>query len=61
MYFKDLSKKEKKHLRETGVRTLRQFKAVAVEQAKWRKENPLIEPCWECKRIAQKLGLLAAP
>jgi hypothetical protein len=57
MYFKDLTRAEKKHLEEFGgVRTLRAFRAMAEKQAEWRKEGAP-EPCWECRRIAAKLGL----
>ena len=57
---KPLNKTEIKHLREMGVTTLRQAKTNAGSQAKMREENkfaPMGEPCWECRRINQKLGL----
>lgn len=52
-----LTKKEVKHMKDTaGCTTLagleRNFKA----QAKMRKEIPEIEPCWDCRHIAEKLG-----
>lgn len=57
MFFKDLTKKEKKHLKGVGgVTTLRDFKNVAEYQKKWRQPGGN-EPCWECKFIAKKLGL----
>ena len=60
MYFKDLTKKEKAHLRkELDFFTLAHFKKVAAEQKKMREnsEFPHYEPCYECKNIARKLGL----
>lgn len=58
MYFKDLTKKEKKHLRERDILTLREFKVVAAKQAESRKKYPThSEPCWDCRAIANKLGL----
>ena len=58
--WKDLTKKERKHVREMGVATLREFKKNAEFQAKTRREFPLpefSEPCWECRAIAKKLEL----
>lgn len=56
MHFKDLTKKEKKHLREMGMTSLRQFKSNAEQQALLRKRYPS-EPCWDCRLIAKKLEL----
>jgi len=58
--WKDLTKKERKHVHEMGITTLRQFKVNAEHQAQTRKEFPLpefSEPCWDCRTIAKKLGL----
>ena len=64
--FYKLTKKEKKHLKEQGITTLTQFKGVREAQKKTliydiktRKEYMpgLMEPCWECKMIARRLGL----
>jgi hypothetical protein len=63
MKFSELTKKEMKHLRVVaGCRTLSQFKRTAGAQAEQRKRqtfelSPLLEPCWECRFIAKKLGL----
>ena len=62
MYFKDLSKKEKKHLREMGMTTLREFVETAQLQKEMRDQPPpkgfkFYEPCWDCRAIAQKLEL----
>lgn len=57
MYFKDLSKDEKLHLKSQEIFTLSHFKEVAEYQAMWRKDSPGFEPCYQCKDIAQKLGL----
>lgn len=55
--FKNLTKKEKKHLKEVaGVTTLKDFKVTAAAHVEMRK-NFTIEPCFECKNIARKLGL----
>jgi hypothetical protein len=62
VFFKDLTKKEKAHLNAMGMRTLAQFKATAADQAERRAEyaaegKSFMEPCYECKNIARKLGL----
>jgi hypothetical protein len=57
MYWKDLTKKEKKHLKEQEIATLRDFKSLAEKQKDMRLRNSDIEPCWDCKSIARKLGL----
>jgi len=57
MYFKDLNKTEKKHLKSQEIYTLRDFRSLAETHIKMRLENPKIEPCFECKNIARKLGL----
>lgn len=58
MYFKDLTKKDKQHLRDMGITTLHQMKRNAAKQAEYRKSGELgSEPCWTCRAIAQKLGL----
>lgn len=57
-YFKDLTKKEKKHLREMGMISLREFKKNAEFQAGERIKYPTSpDPCWDCRTIAKKLGL----
>lgn len=64
--FYKLTKKEKKHLKEQGISTLSHFKSVReaqkqtlVHSIKTRKEYVpgIMEPCWECKMIARRLGL----
>ena len=55
--FKDLTKKEMKHLKSQEMTTLKAFKATAEAHVKMRVENPQIEPCFECKNIARKLNL----
>jgi len=57
MFFKDLPKKDMKHLKEMGAPTLWQFKVLAEKQAEMRAEEPRIEPCWHCFDIAKKLGI----
>ena len=55
-FIKDLTKKEKKHLREANVTTVPGLVKTFKFQKKCRKDNPDgIEPCWQCKSIARKL------
>jgi hypothetical protein len=59
--WKNLNKRQKRHLREMNINSLEAFKANHVAQERMRAENghnPVIEPCWECKFIARDLGLL---
>jgi hypothetical protein len=65
MKWKDLSKKERSHLRrEAGCVTLSRFRRIAEVQAEMRQKQlpenggtePFIEPCFQCKFIAIKLG-----
>ena len=55
--FKSLSKTEMKHLRSQEMTTHQQFKATADAHVRMRADNPQIEPCYECKNIARKLGV----
>ena len=58
MRLKDLTKKERKHLRQVaGCRSLSAFARTASQQAEMRAKNPQVEPCWDCRFIAKKLGL----
>jgi hypothetical protein len=61
MKFKDLNKKEMRHLRaQLSSPTLRNFKIVAEYQKSLRDApdfQQYNEPCYECKEIARKLGL----
>ncbi len=53
-----LTKSELNHLKkEANVKDLAGLKRNFEEQAKMRKDFPSsLEPCWECKFIASKLG-----
>lgn len=52
-----LTKAELRHITDdAGCRTLYQLKRNFEGQAQMRIDNPEIEPCWECKFIAEKLG-----
>lgn len=52
-----LTKRELIHLKEdAGVNNLDGLRKNFSGQAETRIANPEIEPCWECKTIAQKLG-----
>jgi len=55
-----LTKTERRHLRESGCLTLAAFVRTVEAQKATRRannDNPALEPCWECRRIAQKLNL----
>lgn len=57
-WLKKLTAKERKHLKEMGITSLRGMKVCAEHQKKWRDEaETFSEPCFECKGIANKLGL----
>jgi hypothetical protein len=55
---KKLTKTEMRHLKETiGTRpTLEAFRNNRKGQLEFRGAGD-IEPCWDCRRIAQKLGI----
>lgn len=60
--FACLTKDAKRHLKSEMIFTFTRFKEVAAYQAVMRQiarnnNYGYIEPCFECKRIAQKLGL----
>jgi len=61
MRFKDLNKTDIKHLHEQlSAATLANFKIVAASQKETRDKpdfEQCNEPCYDCKRIAIKLGL----
>lgn len=60
-WMKGLTIKELKHLAEmsaTGKPTLTSLKTNRAAQIKQKEENPNgLEPCWECRMIAGKVGL----
>ena len=52
-----LTKKEIKHMTEdAGCKTLDDLKRNFSGQAEMRIQLPKVEPCWDCKFIAIKLG-----
>jgi len=51
-----ITKKELKHLRDCGMKTLKQAKETFAYQKALRDKFPKSEPCWDCKCIARKLG-----
>ena len=60
MRLKDLTKKERKHMRQVaGCRSLAAFARTAAHQAAMRAKDPRpqVEPCWDGRFIARKLGL----
>lgn len=53
-----LSKDDLIHLMESGVYDFAGLKRTLDTQADTRKKDPSgIEPCWECRAIANKLGM----
>ncbi|MCK4545370.1 hypothetical protein KAU43_07515 [candidate division WOR-3 bacterium] len=58
-----LTKKERKHLSDSGIRTKTQMEVQVVFLKNYEEENKdnpkraLLYPCWECKQIAKKLGM----
>jgi hypothetical protein len=54
---KVLTKAEQKHLTESGVHSMEAFKRTRAAQIKMKEDEPRIEPCFECRHIAQKLGI----
>jgi len=54
MYWKDLPKKDKKHLRRNGITTKREF---LVTRRRQRAQNKDREVCHQCSMIAWKLGV----
>jgi hypothetical protein len=63
-WMKKLTPAERAHMRMIGCHSLQQARETFAQQAAQRRENEkrhvdqhtLIEPCWECKHIARKLG-----
>ena len=53
---KKLTLTEIKHLREMTDGTLRSAKATFKFQKEKRDRSPRWEPCWDCRRIAEKLN-----
>jgi hypothetical protein len=54
--YKLLTNKERKHLSEQKVVSTFDLVTTFKHQAALRETYPDIEPCWDCKFIAQKLG-----
>ena len=62
-----LTKRELKHLREQGITTLRGFVECRTKQLEMKAKSILHnqtaettinpEPCWDCRMIAEKLGV----
>ena len=55
--WKKLNKADLKHLKDINCNHTLRFKFVVEAQQEIRKEGKC-EPCWDCKRIATKLGLI---
>ena len=45
------------HLMESGVHDFESLKRNMEGQAEMRKLTPKIEPCWQCRGIANQLGM----
>lgn len=58
---KSLSKKELDHLKEMNVTSFRIFKKVRADQLKLKAKSIELgigsEPCWNCRKIASKVGI----
>lgn len=57
---KILTKSELRHLtKDAGCTTKVGFQRTINSQAEWKKQFPETEPCWDCRFIAEKLGMKA--
>jgi len=54
--WKKLTKKERKHLSDNGIWCIEVLQRTINRQAQMREESG-IEPCWDCRFIAKKLGI----
>lgn len=55
---KKLTKKERMHMKEFCGNTIEGLKRNREKQQESVRNNPdCIEPCWDCKMIARKLGI----
>ncbi len=54
---KVLNKTEQRHLTEMGIYSMKTFRRTRYFQIKLRKDNRDLEPCFDCKQIAHKLGI----
>lgn len=54
---KVLTKAEQRHLTAMGIHSMEAFKRTREAQVKMKTEEPRVEPCFECRTIARKLGL----
>lgn len=53
-----LTKKEIQHLLDFGISSCEDLKKTRAIQIEHMKRNPeCVEPCWDCRTIAHKLGL----
>jgi len=53
-----LTKNDLKHLvKNAGCTTKEAFQRTIDAHAEWRSNTPDIEPCWECRFIADKLRM----
>lgn len=53
----ELSVEEVEHLKEHKIECFEQAKYVFNQHAKRRINKPVIEPCWECRAISEKLNV----
>lgn len=56
--YKKLTGLEIKHLTENNCNDTKSFQRALDYQEKLRKIPPHIEPCYQCKLIAKKLGII---
>ena len=58
--WKKLTKKDLNHLKEMNCNHTERFQETINHQEKIRikdNRNSVLEPCWECRMIAKKLGM----
>lgn len=55
---KVLGKKQQNHLTEMGINSMISFKRIREDQLKQKEKHPDDEPCWDCRMIASKLGVV---
>ncbi len=55
-FFANITKAQRKHLRESGIRTVADFKDVREHQRKRAREGDYFATCYECSQIASRVG-----
>ncbi len=55
---KVLTKKQQNHLTKMCISSMASFETTRKAQLKQKAQFPDIEPCWDCRMIASKLGVV---